>query len=104
MSTIQDLTEEAKEFRDQRGWKKYHTPKDLAISISLEASELLELFQWKDDSLENVERDHLSEEMADIFIYLLFLSDVTDINLEKAVRDKLEKNKKKYPSDEDHFD
>ncbi|MFP4142492.1 MAG: nucleotide pyrophosphohydrolase [Thermoplasmata archaeon] len=104
MSTIQDLTEEANEFRDQRGWKKYHTPKDIAISISLEASELLELFQWKDDSLENVERDHLSEEMADIFIYLLFLSDVTDINLEKAVRDKLEKNKKKYPSDEDHFD
>lgn len=103
MVTIKDLTEEVKEFRDERGWEEYHTPKDLAVSLSVEASELLELFQWKDDSLEQVEKESLGEEMADIMIYLLFLSEVTGIDLEKAVTEKLEKNKKKYPSDEDHF-
>jgi NTP pyrophosphatase (non-canonical NTP hydrolase) len=87
------------EFRDERNWKQYHNEKDLAISISLEANELLENFQWKDseeavsDSLENIK-----EEMADVFIYLLQLADKLDIDLEEEALKKLKKNALKYPA------
>lgn len=86
------------EFRDQRNWKQFHNPKDLAISLVLEASELLENFQWK--SSEEAIRDKskaIEEEMADVFCYLLLLSNDMGIDLEKAVLDKIEKNAKKYP-------
>ena len=89
------------EFRDERGWGLYHNEKDLAISISLEANELLENFQWKDseeavgESIENIK-----EEMADVFIYLLQLADKLDINLEEEALKKLKKNAIKYPAPE----
>ena len=104
MVTIEDLKEEVKEFRDRRDWKKYHTPKNLALSISIESAELLELFQWKEDSLKNVKKERLEEEMADIMIYILSLSEIIDVDLNKAVKAKLKKNKKKYPPEEKHFD
>jgi len=104
MGKLEDLVQEVKEFRDERNWKKYHTPKNLALSISIEAAELLELFQWKEDSMKNIERERLEEEMADIMIYLLALSEITDVDLKKAVKTKLEKNKEKYPPEETHFD
>ncbi|MEF8836017.1 MAG: nucleotide pyrophosphohydrolase [Candidatus Thermoplasmatota archaeon] len=96
--------EEVREFRDKRDWKKYHTPKNLALSISVESAELLELFQWKQDSLKNIEKEELKDEMADIMIYLLALSEISEVELSKAVQEKLEKNREKYPPEEKHFD
>ncbi|MBS3781574.1 MAG: nucleotide pyrophosphohydrolase [Candidatus Thermoplasmatota archaeon] len=104
MVKIEDLKDEVKEFRDERNWKKYHTPKNLALSISVESAELLELFQWKEDSLKNIEKERLKEEMADIMIYLLAFSETSGVNLGEAVEEKLEKNKEKYPPEEKHFD
>jgi len=85
-------------FRDERNWSQFHNPKDLAISISLEASELLELFQWK-KSEETIENNHneLKDELADILIYSVLMADKTNIDLEEAIEQKLEKNKEKYP-------
>lgn len=84
------------DFRDDRGWKKFHTPRNLSESISIESAELLELFQWS-KSYEEIDEESLKEEMADILIYLLSLADAADIDLEEAVREKIEKNKKRYP-------
>src|SRR3954470_13770390 len=86
------------EFRDQRDWKKYHKEKDLAISISLEANELLENFQWKSsETAVAVSRQNIKEEMADILIYLVQMADKMEIDLEQEVYEKLEKNAEKYP-------
>ncbi len=104
MAKLEELEEEIKEFRDERNWKRYHTPKNLALSISVEAAELLELFQWKEDSMKNIEKERLEEEMADIMIYLLALSDIAEVDLTEAVKEKLEKNRRKYPPEETHFD
>ncbi len=90
-------------FRDERDWRQFHNPKDLAISISLEAAELLEHFQWKTPA--EVER-HLSgvdarrrvgAEMADVLILLVSLADVLGLNLVEAAREKLVENARKYP-------
>ncbi|QOR67140.1 nucleotide pyrophosphohydrolase [Cytobacillus suaedae] len=90
------------EFRDQRNWKQYHNEKDLAISISLEANELLENFQWR-SSEEAVKesKQNMKEEMADILIYLVQLADKLDVDLEEEVYKKLEKNAIKYPVNQD---
>ncbi|MCM3575604.1 nucleotide pyrophosphohydrolase [Mesobacillus subterraneus] len=88
-------------FRDERNWKPYHNEKDLAISISLEANELLENFQWK-SSEEAVgdSKQNIKEEMADILIYLVQLADKLDIDLEEEVLEKMKKNALKYPVQE----
>ena len=95
--------EKVLKFRDERNWKKYHNPKDLAVSIVLEASELLEIFQWvkEEDSYEVAEknRERVEEEIADILIYVIYLSDVLGIDLERAVAEKIKKNEEKYPPD-----
>lgn len=86
------------EFRDQRNWKQFHNPKDLVISLVLEAGELLEIFQWKSsEQAVREKRDDIKEEMADVFMYLLLLSNELGIDLEKAVIDKIAKNVEKYP-------
>ena len=86
------------EFRDERGWG-HHNEKDLAISISLEANELLENFQWRDsEEAAREARQNIKEEMADVFIYLLQLADKLDIDLEEEALRKLEKNALKYPA------
>jgi NTP pyrophosphatase (non-canonical NTP hydrolase) len=88
-------------FRDERNWRPYHNEKDLAISISLEANELLENFQWK--SSQEAVRDskqNIKEEMADILIYLVQLADKLDIDLEEEVLEKMKKNALKYPVQE----
>jgi len=86
------------EFRDQRDWKKYHNEKDLAISISLEANELLENFQWKSSEAAVAEsKQNIKEEMADILIYLIQMADKMEVDLGKEVLYKLEKNAIKYP-------
>ena len=88
-------------FRDERDWMQFHDPKNLAISIAIEAAELLEHFQWKDKAqserhaAEN--KEAVAEEIADVAIYLLELADNLGIDLEKAINEKLDKNAKKYP-------
>ena len=100
---LDELSQRVVAFRDARDWKQYHTPKDLAISISLESAELLELFQWKTHEQISAElkderkREKLSHELADIIIYCLSLSDVTGIKLDDAVIRKLAVNEAKYP-------
>jgi len=83
-------------FRDERDWKQFHSPKNLAISLSLESSEVLEHFQWQDECKNKKE---LSHELADVLAYLLLLAKETDIDLEKAFLEKIEINKQKYPID-----
>lgn len=99
-SIFDELIEEIVEFRDERNWKQFHNPKDLAISLSLEAGELLENFQWKSSEeavAENLE--NIKDEIADVVIYAMLLSHELGINLEQAIRDKIQKNKQKYPVD-----
>ncbi len=99
-----DLRKQLIDFRKKRDWEKFHKPKDLAVSIVLEAAELLENFQWKTDReveemLRSAASEQIHEEIADIAIYLTYLCHDIGIDLEDAVAKKLEKNKKKYPSD-----
>ncbi len=95
---LDHLIQKLIEFRDQRNWKQFHNPKDLVISLVLEAGELLELFQWKSSEQAVLEkRDDIEEEMADVLMYLLLLSNELGIDLEQAVIDKIAKNVKKYP-------
>jgi NTP pyrophosphatase (non-canonical NTP hydrolase) len=95
---MKEIIQKVIDFRDERDWKKYHNEKDLAISISLEASELLENFQWRtsEDAIAE-SKQNIKEEMADILIYLVQLADKMDINLEEEVSKKLIKNAIKYP-------
>ncbi|PAE23433.1 nucleotide pyrophosphohydrolase [Bacillus sp. 7894-2] len=95
---MKKMIEKITQFRDERGWLPYHNEKDLAISISLEANELLENFQWKssEEALES-SAENIKEEMADVLIYLLQLADKMDIDLEEEVFKKMEKNAIKYP-------
>lgn len=88
----------------ERGWKKYHNPKDIAISIAIESSELLELFQWKPDPLETGKLDkelkgRIGEELADIVIYSACMANALDIDLSEVLLDKIKKNKMKYPAE-----
>jgi NTP pyrophosphatase (non-canonical NTP hydrolase) len=100
-SIMKDLISKVVAFRDERGWREYHQEKDLAISISLEASELLENFQWRTSEEAILEsKQNIKEEMADILIYLVQLADKMEINLEEEVFKKLEKNAIKYPVNE----
>jgi NTP pyrophosphatase (non-canonical NTP hydrolase) len=96
---VDHLIQKLIEFRDQRNWKQFQNPKDLAISLVLEASELLENFQWKssEQAVREKSKD-IEEEMADVFMYLLLLSNELGIDLEKAVTDKIAKNADKYPA------
>ena len=87
-------------FRDDRDWKQFHNPKDLAISISLEAAELLEAFQWSGSDVSGeVKKDMIKEELADVLIYCVHMADACDLDLDQIVQDKLKKNNEKYPVD-----
>jgi NTP pyrophosphatase (non-canonical NTP hydrolase) len=99
--SIKNLTKKILDFRDRRDWKMFHTPRNLAESLAIEAAEVLELFQWK--SKKEVEKyltknkDDLAEEIADVLNYLLLLAHETGIDPAKALEDKLELNEKRYP-------
>ena len=89
-----------KEFIKQRDWEQFHDPKNLAISLNLEASEVLELFQWtKDNEINKNKITNLTDELADVYYWLLLLADYYDINIESALEEKIKKNEKKYPVD-----
>ena len=98
MNEVQRLMDKVIEFRDERDWAFHHNPKDLALSLSLEASELLELFQWV-SSEEALETKHveMKEELADVLIYALTFAHVAGIDVSQAIEEKLEKNAVKYP-------
>ena len=85
-------------FRNDRNWKKFHTPKDLAISISLEAAELLETFQWsgKDLICKN-KKEQISEELADIMIYCILMAEACKLDIDEIIKNKIAINNKKYP-------
>lgn len=94
------LTEELIKFRDERDWNQFHDSKNLAIALSLEASELLELFLWtKDGNLPKNKKEELKEEVADVFAYLLLIAEKHDLDLEQITLNKIAKNTAKYPAD-----
>ena len=87
-------------FRDDRDWKQFHDPKDLAISISLEASELLEIFQWSRDDVYCLDKiDKIKEELADVINYCILMADACNLDLDKIITDKIKLNAAKYPVD-----
>ncbi|WP_050611148.1 nucleotide pyrophosphohydrolase [Ligilactobacillus agilis] len=93
-----EIIEMITQFRDSRGWAKYHNLKDLAISVSLEASEVLEIFQWKDskEELSEEEEAKLKEEIADTLIYLLYMVDKLKMNPYEEIQKKIEINKNRH--------
>lgn len=89
-----------KEFIKQRDWEQFHDPKNLAISLNLESSEVLELFQWtKDNEINKNKITNLKDELADVYYWLLLLADQYEIDIEKALEEKMKKNEEKYPID-----
>ena len=93
-----ETVEIVKKFRDDRNWRQFHNPKDLAISLSLEASELLEIFQWSATDLECIDKlDMVKEELADVLSYAILLADRYGLNLDEIIQAKMKKNAEKYP-------
>ena len=95
---IKTITDAILQFRDERDWAQYHTGKDLAMCLSVEAGELLELFLWKPDPNE-VDRDQLRDELADVLYSAFLLAAHYDLDVRQIVMAKLEKNRQKYPAD-----
>lgn len=100
-ATIEELTRIATKFRDEREWKQFHSPKELAITLVLEATELLELMQWKNGAelaahLEKKKGD-VADELADVMHSVVLIADEMGIDLGRAFKEKMEKNAKKYP-------
>ncbi len=100
---ISDLTNRIISFRDARDWKQFHNPKDVALSLSLEAAEVLEHFQWKngEELKEYVEshKEHIGEELADVLYWVLLMSHDLDIDILNALNKKMDQNEAKYPED-----
>ena len=106
--TLNDLTKQLIEFRDARDWRQFHSLKDLILSLSLEASELLELAQWKPEEIFEKEagteplQQRLREECADVLLYLLLIAERSGIDLQQAAADKIKSNNLKYPVEKSH--
>lgn len=100
---LEKLIKEVVEFRNKRNWKEYHSPKDLAISISLEASELLENFQWStsEESLSK-KMSFIKEELADVLIYCILFADSVGLNIDEIIAQKLRENDIRYPVDKSY--
>ena len=99
---IKSIQKQLSDFADERDWDQFHNPKNLAMALSVEASELVEIFQWltpeqAEEIMDSSQSDHVKEEVADVMIYLLRLTDKLDIDLESIVSDKIVQNGKKYP-------
>lgn len=85
-------------FRDDRNWKQFHNPKDLAISISLEAAELLEIFQWSAEDLRcEGKTEKIKEELADVLNYCILMADCCGLDLDEIIQSKVKRNSEKYP-------
>lgn len=100
MQISKETVNEVLKFRDDRDWKQFHDPKDLAIPISLEASELLEIFQWSRDDVYCLDKiDKIKEELADVVNYCILMADACNLDLDKIITDKIKLNAAKYPVD-----
>lgn len=103
---LHELRELVRDFVNARQWKRFHSPKNLSMSLAIEAAELMEHFQWltidqsRQTAADAQRRNDIAEEMADVFCYLLALANELDIDLTEAVRDKMTKNNAKYPVEE----
>lgn len=100
--SITELTEKIVAFRDERNWKQFHNPKDIAISIMLEASELLEVFQWSgaDTAVDTDKKmDKVKEELADVLIYALLMGNDLGLDISEIVSAKIDENNRKYPAE-----
>lgn len=97
MDSIKEITSALTQFRDDRDWKQFHNSKDLALAISIESSELLELFLWKGN--EDVSKEKLKDELADILSYCLLLAEKHQLSIPEIIKEKIEKNNLKYPAD-----
>ena len=92
------LLDRIKKIRDDRDWAQFHDPKNIALSLSLEAAEVLELFQWtQDNDIDPEKKDQLPDELADVYYCLLYLADLYRVDLNSALESKLKKNDVKYP-------
>ncbi len=92
-----DNIEKVNQFRDARNWRQFHNEKDLALSLTLESSELLEIFQWKEAEEGVAEIDAIKDELADVIIYSYVLAQSLNLEVDDLITDKLEKNNLKYP-------
>ena len=95
MKESNDITTALLHFRNERDWEQFHNPKDLALAINVEASELLELFLWKDPKDANIEK--VKEELADVFAFAFLLAEKYNLDVKEIVLDKIKKNAEKYP-------
>jgi len=100
MDTIKKLIEEIISFRDERDWKQFHNTKDLAIALSIEASELNEILLWTNN--ESIDKNKLSEELADVFIYAFLIAEKHDLDIKEIILEKLALNAEKYPINKSH--
>ena len=97
LDEIQKHQRQILKFRDARDWKQFHLQKNLAISLALEAAEVLELFQWtKKNTLAKGKQDELASELADVYYYLLLLAHEAGIDLGRAFESKMAENRRKY--------
>ncbi|EJN00820.1 nucleotide pyrophosphohydrolase [Herbaspirillum sp. YR522] len=100
-SDLSDLRQRVRQFSDERDWRRFHTPKNLVMALSVEVAELVEHFQWlptgADHELDDAARVGIRHEMADVLVYLIQLADHTGVDLHQAVLEKLELNARKYP-------
>ncbi len=95
-----ETLERIRKFRNDRDWSQFHNPKDLAISISLEANELLELFQWSaEDLVVSSKKEEMKEELADVLVYCVHMADALGVDIDEIINAKMNKNEAKYPVD-----
>jgi NTP pyrophosphatase (non-canonical NTP hydrolase) len=101
-TAMEDILARLRTFRETRDWARFHTPKDLAISIAIEAAELLEVFQWSgpEEPIPPGKLEHARQEAADIFIYLLYFCDRIGIDLQECTNEKISGNEDRYPVEE----
>lgn len=98
MEIKKETIEKILEFCNKRNWRQFHNPKDLAISINLEAAELLEIFQWSGVDMQcNAKNDKIREELADVLIYCVLMADTCGLDIDEIINKKLLCNEKKYP-------
>lgn len=96
-TTLQELKDLVADFRDERNWAKHHSPKNLAMSIAIEAAELMEHFQWDEYTIQK--KAEIADELSDVLLYSFNLADTLGIDISRAYRDKLARAKKKFPTE-----
>lgn len=94
----QETINQVLKFRDDRNWKQFHNPKDVALSICLEAAELLEVFQWSGtDTVCESKKEKIKEELADVLVYCIHMADACGLDMDEIVQEKMKSNNEKYP-------